>query len=138
MNLDAVMDEVAERLDAVPGLRVTANPADKVYPPHAIVSLPEITFDETYGRGGDRYTLPVVVAVGKVVDRAARKKLAPFVAGSGAKSLKQALEGTPAAPAEYESCDSLRVQTISFDTYAWGAVEYLVAIFTLDIAGDGA
>ncbi|NUO56027.1 MAG: hypothetical protein HOV78_05150 [Hamadaea sp.] len=138
MNLDAVMDEVAGKLEPVPGLRVTANPADKVYPPHAVVSLPEITFDEMYGRGGDRFTLPVVLAVGKVIDRAARKKLAPYVAGTGPKSLKQALEGTDAAPQEYESCDSLRVQSISFDTYAWGAIEYLVAIFTLDIAGDGA
>lgn len=132
MNLDAVMTEVADRLKTIAGLRVFDHPVDAVNPPTAIVSLPEITFDQTYGRGSDRYALPVVLAIGKVVDRAARANVAPYVAGAGTKSFKAVLEAVA-----YASCDSVRVQSVEFDTYSWGSVEYVVAIFLLDIIGDG-
>ena len=134
MNLDDVMAEVAARLDTITDLTVFDHPVDTVNPPTAIVSMPEITFDQTYGRGSDRYDLPVVLAIGKVVDRASRKNVAPYVAGAGAKSFKAVLEdeSTP-----YTSFDSLRVQSVSFDVIAWSAVEYLAATFLLDIIGDG-
>ncbi|HEY9416822.1 MAG TPA: hypothetical protein VIQ30_18860 [Pseudonocardia sp.] len=135
MNLEDVMAEVAGRLEAIEGLRVADHPVDAINPPHAIVALPEITFDLTYGRGCDRYRLPVVVAVGKASDRASVKKLAGYVKGSGATSVKQALEDetTP-----YVAFDTLRVESVDFDVIAWGAVEYLTAAFTLDIVGSGA
>lgn len=134
MNLDAVMAEVAARLDTIPALRVFDHPVDTVNPPTAIVSLPLITFDETYGRGSDRYALPVILAIGKVVDRAARANLAPFVAGAGASSVKAVLE----ADDNYVAFDSLRVVSAEFDVITWSAVEYLTATFLLDILGDGA
>lgn len=134
MNVDDVMAEVAALLETIPKLRVADHPVDAVNPPHAIVSLPSILFDLTYGRGSDRYSLPVVLAVGKVSDRAARANIAPFIAGAGAKSFKAVLE----APDEYVSFDTLQVQTVEFDVITWGAIEYLAATFTLDITGDGA
>lgn len=135
MNLDAVMAEVAARLDTIAGLRVADHPADAINPPHAIVALPEITFDLTYARGCDRLRLPVVVAVGKVSDRASVKEAIAYANGSGSKSVKQVLEDetTP-----YEAFDTLRVESVDFDVISWGAVEYLTAAFTLDIVGSGA
>lgn len=135
MNLDAVMTDVADRLKTIAGLRVFDHPVDTVNPPTAIVSLPEIVFDETYGRGMDRYTLPVILAIGKVVNRASRANLAPYVAGAGAKSFKAVLEDETVP---YAAFDTLRVVGISFDVIQWSSVEYLCATFTLDIAGDGA
>lgn len=135
MHIDSVMGEVATRLKTITGLRVFDHPVDKVEPPTAIVSLPEINFDLTYGRGSDRYTLPVILAIGRVVDRAARNNIAPYVAGAGAKSFKAVLEdeSTP-----YASFDTLRVQGVEFDVFTWNSVEYLTATFTLDILGSGA
>jgi hypothetical protein len=133
MNLDTVMTEVATRLDTIADLRVFDHPVDEVQPPTAIVSLPQISFDQTYGRGSDRYTMPVVLAVGRVSDRASRNNLAPYIAGSGAKSFKAVLEGfTPI------SFDTVRVQGVEFDVITWGTVEYLTATFLLDIMGSGA
>lgn len=135
MNIQTVMDELAARLDTIPGLRVAAHPVDAINPPHAIVSLPNITFDLTYGRGSDRLELPIVVAVGKVSSRAARENLLKYVAGSGTSSVKAVLEdeSTP-----YASFYALRVQTVEFDVIAWGAIDYLTATFVLDITGPGA
>lgn len=134
MNIDAVMDEVAARLDTIPDLRVTAHPVDKINPPHAVVSLPEITFDLTYGRGSDRFSLPVVLAVGRVSDRGSRASLAPYVAGSGPRSFKQVLEDDTEP---YVSFGTLRVVSVGFDVIAWGTVDYLTAGFIIDITGDG-
>lgn len=134
MNLAAVMDELAERLDEIDGLRVFPYPPTKPpSPPAAIVTYPgEITFDATYGRGMDRVSGSVVVLVGNVVDRVTRDRIAAYSDGDGPKSIKQKLEG-----AEYASFDSLRVTGIEFDTVTIGAVDFLSATFTLDIAGQG-
>lgn len=133
MNIDTVMTEVATRLKTIAGLRVFDHPVDEVQPPTAIVSLPQITFDQTYGRGSDRYNMPVLFVIGKVESRAARNNMAPYVAGSGPKSVKAVLEGfTPVA------FDAVRVQGVDFDVVTFGTVEFLTATFLLDIMGSGA
>jgi hypothetical protein len=133
MNLDTVMTEVAGRLDTITGLRVFDHPVDELQPPTAIVSLPQIAFDQTYGRGSDRYAMPVLLAIGKVESRASRNNLAPYIAGSGPKSFKAVLE-------DYDpvSFDSVRVQQVDFDVVTWGSVDFLTATFLLDIMGSGA
>ena len=133
MNLADVMDEVAAKLDTIAGLRCFAYPADAVQPPAAIVSYPEtITFDETYGRGMDRLTLPVVVVVGKPTDRSSRDALAAYCHGSGARSVKAVVEaGT------YTAFDTVRVTSIEFDVVVIAGTDYLAALFDLDVAGAG-
>lgn len=133
MNLDDVMDAVSNQLDTITGLRCFAYPPDAVAPPAAIVSYPEeIVFDETYGRGMDRMSLPVVVVVGKVSDRATRDTIAAYTSGSGSSSVKAVLEaGT------YSAFHTIRVESVEFDVVSIAGTEYLAALFTLDIAGSG-
>jgi len=135
MNLGEVMQAIADRIDTIADLRVYAYPPDVAQPPAAIVTYPETyTYDATYGRGMDRIeNLPVVLLVGKVSDRASRDKVAQYVNGSGATSVKTVLEsGT------YTAFDSVRVASVTFDIIAIASVEYLGATFILDIAGQGA
>jgi hypothetical protein len=133
VNLDDVMDEVAQRLRAIPELRVHAYPADSVTPPAAVVSFPErYDFDQTYGRGSDRMTLPVVVVVARVPDRAARDQLARYCSGVGPSSVKAALE-----TGECLAFDSVRVQAIEFDVVRIADNDYLAASFAVDIFGPG-
>lgn len=133
MNLAAVMDDVSNRLAAIPGLRCFAYPPPTISPPAAIVSYPDTyTFDETYGRGMDRVNLPVVLVVGKVSDRATRDALGAYCNGTGPKSVKQVLEsGT------YTAFHTVRVENIEFDVVSIAAIDYMAAAFTLDIAGSG-
>lgn len=134
MDLAQVMQEIADRLDTIEGLRCFGYPAPKVSPPAAIVSYPEtLTFDATYGRGMDRLTLPVVLVVGKVSDRRTRENLAGYCAGSGAASVKAVIEsGT------YAAFDTVRVTGIQFDVVTLAGTDYMGAVFDLDIAGQGA
>jgi hypothetical protein len=134
MRLDDVMDQVATQLDTISGLRVTAFPADSVSPPAAIVSYPgTYTYDETYGRGMDRLSLPVVVVVGKPYDRSTRDNLAGYCDGSGSSSVKAVLEsGT------YTAFSTVRVESVEFDVLTIAGTDFMAALFTLDIAGTGA
>ena len=133
VNLANVMDEIATQLATIAGLRVTAYPDGKVSPPAAVVTMPSTyTFDETYQRGGQRMTLPVVVLVSGTVPRTARNALAAYASATGAKSIKSVLEsGTHAA------FDQVTVTRVEFDAYQVGAVTYPAAIFDLDIYGSG-
>lgn len=133
MDLADVMDAISARLDTIDGLRVFL-PGQKISPPAAVVLFPEtLTFDETYGRGMDRLSLPVSLAVGRVSDRSARKQLAAYCDGAGPSSVKAVLEsGT------YTAFDEVRVESIDFDYVTHEGSVLAEALFTLDIAGSGA
>lgn len=133
MNLADVMEELAAKLSVIDGLNVFAYPPDAVPEPAAIVGYPEtIDFDQTYVRGADRMTLPVLVVVGKYTDVGTRDLLAKYCNGSGPASVKVAIES-----AEYSSCDSVVVTTADFDVLRIGGTDYMAALFTLDITGSG-
>jgi hypothetical protein len=127
------MDEIAARLDTIEGLRVHAHPIGKITPPAAIVSYPDtLEFDKTYGRGMDQMSLPVVLVVGRAVDRAARDELAAYCKGAGERSIKAVLES-----GAYAALDTIRVVGIDFDVVAIAAIDYIAGVFTLDIGGQG-
>lgn len=134
MNPNDVADELTTRLDTIAGLRCFGYPPPTVVPPAAIVSYPEaIQFDETYGRGMDRVpSWPILIVVGKATDRAAREKVYDYAAATGSTSVKAVLEsGT------YTSFDTIRVTQASFDVVTIAGNDYISALFTLDIAGQG-
>lgn len=134
MNLSAVMDAIGNALDLVPNLRVFPYFADSVTPPAATVGFPdEYLFDETFGRGSDRATIPVNVVVGKADARSARDQLAQYANGSGPTSVKQAVE-------QYATTawDSVRVKSIEFGVVSIASVSYLAATFNIEIIGRGA
>ena len=107
--------------------------ADRIVPPAAIVGWPDpITYDATMARGADTLTVPLFVVVGKLDARTSRDRLAKYLDGTGADSVKAAVEsGT------YTAIDSVRVQTAHVDGISVAGVEYLGAIFQLDLIGTG-
>lgn len=134
MDIAAVMDEIADQLGTIAGLRVHAAPPGSIQPPAAVVSFPErIDFDATYGRGMDTLKLPVVLAVGRPTERSTRDAIAGYCAGSGSASVKAVLE-----EGVYAEFDTVRVASVDFDVITIGAVDYMAAVFSLEISGTGA
>lgn len=134
MNLADVMDEIGDALDGITGLRVYRWPAAEVTPPAAIVTYPDrVEFDGTFGRGMDRLTVPVVVVAGRASERAARDNLARFCDGSGALSVKAAVDGH-----EYTTAHTARTTQIEFDVFTMNGIDYVSAIFEIDVVGSGA
>lgn len=135
MDLYAVAEEIRTTLATITGLRVPPWGIEAVQVPAALVTLPEqVDFDETYGRGKDRYPdLQVVILVGVPEERASLKALAAYVAGSGAKSVKAVLEART-----WTTCESVRAVSCDFPRATYAGTPYLAAAFHLDIIGRGA
>ncbi len=135
MNLSEIAAEVAARLDTIDGLNAFAYPPGSLHPPAAVVLNPapgDIQYDQTYGRGMDRITLPLIVIAGRASERAANEAIRLYCDGDGARSIKQVLEF-----GDYVSLHTLRVITGGVDGVIWGGTEYLAALFDLDITGQG-
>lgn len=121
------MDQIGTALATVTGLRVFDFPPKSAQPPFAFVDMPErVDFDLTYGRGSDRATFTVVVAVADVVDRAARDAIAAYAAGSGASSIKAVLDAATIGT-------SARVESVEFRPVTLSAGSYAGAIFDVDV-----
>ena len=134
MRLDRVMDEIAQALEEITGLRVSNYPAPTIVPPAGYVSYPrEIAFDETYDRGADEFTdLPIVLLSSNVTTRTARNTVAKWSAGDGPGSVKAAVEAR-----QWTSCDDVTVTACTFDTEKIGAVTYLAVLFKATVVGSG-
>lgn len=134
LALNAVMDAIGARLVGVTGLRVYDFAADSAAPPAAIVGLPTVVeYDAVMGRGADRVVIPITVLVGKVSDRAARDQLGAYLAGTGASSIKTALEGSD--PTLGGTAQTVRVTEATTSIVTISAIEYLGASFDLEVYG---
>ena len=134
MDIIAAIDELGDAVDTIDGLRVYRYAPDNVHAPAAVVAYPTVyEFDATYSRGMDTFTVPVVVLVDRGTDRTSRDELLAYVAGSGPRSIKAAVEAHE--PASY---DTARVTGAEFDVISLGGVEYVAATFPVEISGQGA
>ena len=132
MNIAAVMDELGAVLAGVPTLRVHPWTRRQVNPPEALLALPDIDYDSTYGRGSDTLELDITVLVGAASDRASRDTIARYADGAGPHSIKQALDAHA-----WTTCDEVTVVRCEFATVTVAAVDYLGAVFTTRITGAG-
>lgn len=136
MNIADVMNEVADVVKAIGGdnpLRVHAHPIKTISPPAAVVTYPDtITYDVTAGRGSDSMSLGLWIAVGDVNTVSARDVLSDYTAGAGPRSIKAAIEGHG-----WTSCDFVNVTAVEFDPITLAAIQYMGAMFTLDVIGPG-
>lgn len=133
LDLNAVMDAIGVRLSTVAGLRVADYAAQSVNPPQAIVSLPTepVEYDAVMGRGADRAVIPITVLVGAVSDRASRDAIAAYVSGTGALSVKAAVEGTTGDLGG--AAQTVRVMTARIDIVTIGGQDYLGASFECEV-----
>jgi hypothetical protein len=136
MILGDVMDEVAEVLATITGLRVQAFPAHTVTPPAGVVNYPAapgIQYHQTYRRGETSYPdLEVTLVTSRVTERSARDQASAWVADSGDQSVIEQVEAHT-----WTSCDEVTVTGSEFTVVTVGSVDYLGVIFHLDITGPG-
>lgn len=134
MILATVMTEINTALDTISGLRCFPFPADNVAAPASIVGYPtEVTYDVTMGRGVDSFVIPVFLLVARITDRTARDALGAYLDGSGAKSVKAVLQaGT------YSNGTKVRVASADIQVVTVADIDYLAAVFSVNVYGQGA
>lgn len=98
-SIVAIRDGLKTNLQTISGLRVTEYVTGTIVTPAAIITPGDggrgrqaIMFDATMGRGSDDYLFTVIVLVSNTVERTSTDALDAYLAGSGATSIKAAVE----------------------------------------------
>lgn len=130
IDVNAVMNGVGTRLATITGLNVIDYVPESLSPPSAVVRIPSVEYDSTMARGCDDGTLTVEVYVSRADAESSRDELAAYMAGSGSKSIKAAIEGDVTLGG---AADTVRVVSAVPDYMNVGEVAYLVAVFTINV-----
>jgi hypothetical protein len=91
-TINEIRQGIIDNLSTIYGLRAAAVVPEAPNPPVAIVELSSGSYDTTFGRGLDSWQFTVTLIVGRSDNRAAQISLDEFVASSGGRSVKQAIE----------------------------------------------
>jgi hypothetical protein len=137
MDIQAVRQGLADRADTIAGLNVTAHVPDSVSEPHFFPAEVDVDYDKTYGRGMDELMVTCRVLVGRPGDESGL--LAGYLKGSGATSLKAAIEGTVGvAQTLGGACHDLRVERVQgYRFYEHNGSKYVGAEIVVKVIGEG-
>jgi hypothetical protein len=123
---------IAANLATISGLRTSATVPDSINPPIAVVMPNSITYDTAFARsGGDEYEFLVMVIVGRVDERSAQNNLDGYCSGTGATSIKAAIERDKTLGGK---AFSLRVTSLrNYNQLTVGDITYLSAEFVVQV-----
>jgi hypothetical protein len=123
---------LATNLATISGLRTTPTVPDQINPPIAVVMPSTITYDTAFARsGGDEYEFLVMVIVGRVDERTAQNKLDAYCSGTGATSIKTAIESNRTLGGKAFDC---RVTSLrNYNQVTVGDVTYLSGEFVVQV-----
>jgi hypothetical protein len=132
MNVSTVRDGLKTRLQTITGLRAFDLIPEVPTPPCAIVGQLDFTFDIDNARGLDQAYVDIYVIVQRFDARSGQDKLDAYLAGSGAGSIKAALEGDRTLGGAVQT---LRVLSAESGTYDSQGNLYLSYRYRLTIWG---
>ena len=132
MQPSQVRDALKTRLQTISGLRVYEVIPEPITPPCAIVGQLDFTFDIDNARGLDQANVDIYVIVQRFSERAGQDKLDGYLAGTGATSIKAAIEGDRTLGG---TCQTLRVIGAESGTYDSQSVTFLSYRYRLTISG---
>jgi len=132
MNPSTVRDRLKQNLQTITGLRAYDLIPDTVVPPAAVVGQLDFTFDIDNARGVALANVDIYVIVQRMDARSGQNKLDGYLAGSGATSIKAAIEGDRTLGG---TVNTLRVTRAEAGTYIQGDVTFLSYRYSLTIWG---
>ena len=127
-----VRDGLKTRLQTISGLRCFDLIPDQVTPPTAIVGQLDFTFDIDNARGLDLANVDVIVIVQRFSERAGQNRLDSYLSGSGATSIKAAIEGDRTLGG---ACQTLRVTSAESGSYESNSQIFLSYRYRITIYG---
>lgn len=129
-----VRDGLVTNLSTIDGLNVAKWIGQSIQTPMAVVGWPSVNYDDAYGRGLDSWTVPVQVFVGLADNKSAVERLESYMDGSGATSVKAAIEASPTLAG---ACDDVRVSDLAEAFEAQDttspSIVYLAAQWNVDV-----
>ena len=132
MTPNGVRAGLGTALDTITGLRVFDYVPDSLSPPAAVVEPLEVDYDEAMRRGLDFYRAFILVIVGRMSDRSSQDRLDAYLAGSGASSVKAALEADKSLGG---ACSTLQVTSARPREVVVSGVNMIAYRFEVSIYG---
>lgn len=135
-SITDVRSGLKTRFETIAGLKGYAvAPATPIVP--CAFPLPAaIEYDEAMARGSDQLTFTLVLLLAKYSTEMDQSKLDAYLAGSGAASIKAAVEGDGTLGG---ACDWVRVARVTaYGQIEYNGVDYLGARLTAEVDVDGA
>lgn len=123
---------LANNLATIQGLRTSPTIPDQINPPLAVIIPNTITFDTAFARsGGDEYEFIVTLIVGRVDERTAQNRLDAYCSGSGASSVKAAVESDKTLGGKAFDCRCVSLR--NYNQISVGDSMYLSAEFVVQV-----
>lgn len=132
MTPNGVRAGLGTALDTITGLRVFDYVPDSLSPPAAVVEPLEVDYDEAMRRGLNFYRAFILIIVGRMSDRSSQDRLDAYVAGSGASSVKAALEADKSLGG---ACSTLQVTSARPREVVVSGVNMIAYRFEVSIYG---
>lgn len=135
VDVYAVRQGIAANAGTVTGLRAFEYVPDDCYPPTFFVGEVDGQFDQAFGRGMDQLTVTCRLLVAWANDRAGQKNLDGYLSGSGAQSLKAALESDRTLGGA--AADSHVSGFSGYGLYEMNGNQYYGVEFSVTVIGEG-
>jgi len=131
-DLSTLRTALANNLATITGLRTSSIIPDQVTPPIAVVMPNGITYDQAFARaGGDLYEFIVMLIVGRVDERSAQNRLDAYCSGTGASSVKAAIESDKTLGGEAFDCRVTNLR--NYNQVTVGDTNYLSGEFVVQV-----
>lgn len=134
-SVTAIRNGLKTRLETISGVTGYARPGGTLNLPAAVVLPGPIDFDSTMSRGSDDFTFTVMLLLAESVPDLAQEQLDAYLAGSGAQSVKAAIEGGETLGGAAHFCRVTGV--VDYGEVAWSGNLYLGANFTVVVGSFG-
>lgn len=131
-SLSSIRSGLSTRLATISGMSVYSFVPDSIEPPTAVVGvMSSVDYDSTMSRGSDLYEIPLYLYVSRVDAELSQDSLDEFLAGSGSKSIKQAIEGDSTLGGVVSSARV--VEASNYGVYTINSIDYLGVEFNVEI-----
>lgn len=132
----AIRNALADALAAIPDLRVSAYIPSTPTPPQVAVGEWRVEYDETLGRGYDRWRFTLRLFVAAASDRVGQERLDSFCASSGSSSIKAAVEADPTLGGAVSAARVVRIGPAP-TVFTAGAQEFLGTDIEIEVIASG-
>lgn len=133
MTPSAVRDGLKTALQTITSLRHYYDTIpDSINTPAAVVGQLEIEWDASMVRGSDRGLVDVLIFASRMSERSGQDLLDGYLAGSGAASVKTAIEADPTLSGAVDTTRVIRATPIATNI---AGVEYLGYRYEVEVYG---
>lgn len=133
MSITQIRTELASNIGSISGIRTYADIPDNPAMPAAVVTLANVSYDQSFQRGLVEYNFIVTVIFGRIATASAQRNLDALIS-TGDRSLKAAVEADKTL--DGNAYDTRVTEMSNVQSATIGDITYLTADFAVTVYAD--